>query len=188
MRGSIDLPRFGRRASRGGDVSHGHCPGRRRRSGLLRSGANCAASERKSLDLRRPPRHFNAKQEKRPGKPAYFRTKMHFDPVHPVENVLTRTNRCLLRKKSVTRKKFVTRKIPRKNSLVSKACRPQYPAITRSLSELPNPRSHILQQPLRRRRCPTDTCAVITAEPLRTYIRWLGYLIRSDIQRLAKLT
>ena len=158
------------------------CRGRRRRSGLLRSGANCAAPERKSLDLRWPPRHFNAKQEKRPGKPAYFRTKMHFDPVHPAENVLTRTNRCLLRKKSVTRK------IPRKNSLVSKACRPQYPAITRSLSELPNPRSHILQQPLRRRRCPTDTCAVITAEPLRTYIRWLGYLIRSDIQRLAKLT
>ena len=57
------------------------------------SGANCAAPERRSPDLRRPPRHFIAKQEKRPGKPVYFRTKMNFDPVHPAENVLARTNR-----------------------------------------------------------------------------------------------
>ena len=80
------------------------CRGRRRRSGLLRSGANCAAPERKSLDLRRPPRHFIAKQEKRPGKPAYYRTKMHSDPVHPAKIVLTRTNRYLTRKNPVIRK------------------------------------------------------------------------------------
>ncbi len=57
------------------------------------SGANCAAPERRSPDLRRPPRHFIAKQEKRPGKPAYFRTKMNFDPVCPAEIVLARINR-----------------------------------------------------------------------------------------------
>ena len=65
-----------------------HAAGRRRGSG-----ANCAAPERRSLDLRRHPRHFIAKQEKRPGKLAYFRTKMHSDPVHPAEIVLARINR-----------------------------------------------------------------------------------------------
>ena len=63
-----------------------HAAGRRRGSG-----ANCEAPERRSSDLRQPPRHFIAKQEKRPGKPAYFRTKMNFDPVHPAENVLVWT-------------------------------------------------------------------------------------------------
>ena len=38
--------------------------------------------------------------------------KMHFDPVYPAEIVLTRTNRCLTCKNSVTRKKFVTREKP----------------------------------------------------------------------------
>ena len=57
----------------------------------LGSGANCAAPERRSSDLRQPPRHFIAEKRKRPGKPAYFRTKMNFDPVHPAENVLVWT-------------------------------------------------------------------------------------------------
>ena len=69
-----------------------HAAGRRRGSG-----ANCAVPERRSSDLRRPPRHFIAKQEKRPGKPAYFRTKMNSDPVHPAEIVLIRINRYLTR-------------------------------------------------------------------------------------------
>lgn len=55
------------------------------------SGANCKAPERRSSDLRRPPRHFIAKQEKRPAKPAYFRTKEPENTFHPVENVLTWT-------------------------------------------------------------------------------------------------
>ena len=82
------------------------------------SGANCAAPERRSSDRRRHPRHFIAEQEKCPGKLAYYRTKMRFDPFHPAEIVLARTNRCRTLKNPVTREKP-----PEKNRSSAKTAR-----------------------------------------------------------------